>query len=61
MCGVDFQYAAPVLNYVNSHPCLERVVASWDAAEGPDKESSDRRVSERQPAGPSGKTGQRTS
>lgn len=38
---------------------LECIVAGWDAAEGPDKESSDRNVSERQSPGPPGKTGQR--
>lgn len=39
--------------------CSECVVTSWAAAEGPDKESSHRNVSERQPAGPPGETGQR--
>lgn len=52
---------ASPLNYIHSHSCVECIVASWDAAEGPDQESSDRNVSERQPAGPSGETGQRAS
>lgn len=50
-----------LLEVSNARFSPECTAARWDATEGPDEKGSDRNVPERQPAGTSGETGQRTS